>query len=196
MYEMTENQLILPADFFLPFGGQLNKDNRWVALAGMIPWGQFEAAYAQTMKPSARGQRAMSVRMAFGALYIQQKKGLSDRETVAEITENPYLQYFVGLPEFQETPPFDPSMMVHFRKRLNADIINEMNASIVMATPPEKAQNETEQNASSDDDHDDDNPPPPTETTSKAAAPAPEHNDQPTDASPSINQGKLLLDAT
>ena len=38
MYKMTENQLILPDDFFLPFGGKLNKNNRWVTLANLIPW--------------------------------------------------------------------------------------------------------------------------------------------------------------
>ena len=48
MYKMTDNQLIFPDDFFLPFGGQ----------------------------------QALSVRIAFGALFIQQNKGLSDRETV------------------------------------------------------------------------------------------------------------------
>src|SRR5699024_3425020 len=132
MYKMTENQLVLPEDFFLPFGGNLNKENRWVVLANLIPWWQFEEAYANTMKRSSRGQQAFSVSMALGALYIQQRKGLSDRETVEEITENPYLQYFIGLPEFQEEPPFDASMMTHFRKRLDAAIINQLNEAIVM----------------------------------------------------------------
>ncbi|WP_282200942.1 hypothetical protein [Collibacillus ludicampi] len=38
MYKMIENQLILPDDFFLPFGGKLNKNNRWVKLVNLIPW--------------------------------------------------------------------------------------------------------------------------------------------------------------
>ncbi|MQN00729.1 MAG: transposase [bacterium LCO1.1] len=33
------------------------------------------------------------------------------------MTENPYLQYFIGLPGYQETPPFDASTLVAFRKR-------------------------------------------------------------------------------
>src|SRR5699024_10928623 len=104
MYKMTDNQLLMPDDFFLPFGGKLNKENRWVKLAALIPWWQFEEDYAETMIPSSRGQRAFSVRIALGALYIQARKNLTDRETVEEITENPYLQYFLGLPEFQEAP--------------------------------------------------------------------------------------------
>ncbi|GGJ98550.1 hypothetical protein GCM10007063_21050 [Lentibacillus kapialis] len=70
MYKMTENQLVLPEDFFLPFGGKLNKNNRWVKLATLIPWWTFEETYANTMKRSSRGQQVFSVRMALDALYI------------------------------------------------------------------------------------------------------------------------------
>jgi hypothetical protein len=34
--------------------------------------------------------------MALGALIIKEKLGISDRETVEQIRENPYLQYFIG----------------------------------------------------------------------------------------------------
>ena len=30
------------ADFFLPFGGQLSRDNRWIQLAEIIPWDELE----------------------------------------------------------------------------------------------------------------------------------------------------------
>jgi hypothetical protein len=33
--------------------------------------------------------------MALGALIIKEKLGISDRETVEQIRENPYLQYFM-----------------------------------------------------------------------------------------------------
>jgi len=42
------------------------------------------------------GLRAKSFRMALGALIIKEKLGISDRPTVEEIRENPYLQYFIG----------------------------------------------------------------------------------------------------
>ncbi|MQN01732.1 MAG: transposase [bacterium LCO1.1] len=35
------------------------------------------------------------------------------------MTENPYLQYFIGL-RYQETPPFDASTLVAFRKRIDS----------------------------------------------------------------------------
>ena len=33
-------------DFFLPFGGQLSGDNRWIKLAELIPWDELEDDYA------------------------------------------------------------------------------------------------------------------------------------------------------
>lgn len=41
--------------------------------------------------------------------------------------ENPYYQYFIGLPGYQDKPPFDASTLVLFRKRITADMINEAN---------------------------------------------------------------------
>lgn len=82
VYKMTENQLILPDDFFLPFGGKLNKNNRWVKLANLIPWWKVEEKYAEHFKKTCKGQKAVSVRVALGSLIIQQRLGLSDRETV------------------------------------------------------------------------------------------------------------------
>lgn len=183
MYKMTQNQLILPDDFFLPFGGKLNKNNHWVILANLIPWWKFEEAYAKTMESSSRGQKALNVRMALGALYIQQKKKLSDRDTVEEITENPYLQYFLGLPEFQEEAPFDPSMMTHFRRRLDADIINQLNEEIVM-------EELNRQNQDDQDDDKDDNDEPPSESGSSKDTSGQANSEQPE------NKGKLLLDAS
>jgi hypothetical protein len=40
--------------------------------------------------------------MALGALIIKEKLGISDRETVEQIKENPYLQYFIGLGEYSQ----------------------------------------------------------------------------------------------
>jgi len=32
-------------DFYMPFGGKLSPDNRWVKLAKIIPWSEIEEAY-------------------------------------------------------------------------------------------------------------------------------------------------------
>lgn len=91
-------------DFNQPLGLHMNPDNRWIKLADRIPWDTFEAKYAELF-PSDTGNVAKPLRMALGALIIQTKFQYSDRELVEQIAENPYLQYFIGLPGFREEAP-------------------------------------------------------------------------------------------
>ncbi|WP_188624694.1 transposase, partial [Caldalkalibacillus thermarum] len=114
MYRHNQDQLIMPHEFFLPFGGQLDPNNRWVLLAQRIPWGKAEDLYIGQLKSTSEGRQAFSVRMALGALIIKERLGTSDRETVEQIKENPYLQYFIGLTEFKQEEPFHHTMMTHF----------------------------------------------------------------------------------
>ena len=113
-------------DFNQPMGLHMNPDNRWVRLADRIPWDEFEVKYAKLF-PSDTGNVAKPLRMALGALIIQTKFRFSDRELVEQIAENPYLQYFIGLPGFREEAPFDASTLVLFRKRISADMLMEVN---------------------------------------------------------------------
>lgn len=71
------------------------------------------------------------MRTALGVLLIQKQLGFSDRELVEEITENPYLQYFIWLPGYQAVPPFVPSFLVECRKRLTVDVLCEINEMII-----------------------------------------------------------------
>jgi IS5 family transposase len=123
MYRKSE-QLPL-TDFILPFGGKLDPDNRWVQLAQLIPWSTIEGKYA-ALFPAKTGNVAKPGRIALGALIIKEKSQISDEETVEQIKENPYLQYFIGLHEFQNKAPFDPSLMTYFRKRLGLESILEV----------------------------------------------------------------------
>jgi transposase, IS5 family len=36
-----------PESFEFPHGGKLASDNRWVMMAQLIPWSEFESEYAQ-----------------------------------------------------------------------------------------------------------------------------------------------------
>ena len=69
--------------------------------------------------------------MALGALIIKEKLKISDRETVEQIKENPYLQYFIGQESYSNEAPFDSSTMVHFRKRISASLVQELNEKMV-----------------------------------------------------------------
>ena len=39
-------------NFYLPFGGKLSGENRWVKLAKLIPWDEVESEYAQQFSPN------------------------------------------------------------------------------------------------------------------------------------------------
>jgi transposase, IS5 family len=60
MYRETEQQLIMPDDFFLPFGGKLNKENRWVKLTTLIPWWKVEQVYAKRFEKKIKGRPAVA----------------------------------------------------------------------------------------------------------------------------------------
>jgi len=55
---------------------------------------------------------------------------LDDRETVAQIAENMYMQYFLGYSSFNPEPPFDASLFVEFRNRMGLEQINAINERI------------------------------------------------------------------
>ena len=119
--------------------------------------------------------------MALGALIIQEREGFSDRHLVQHITENPYLQYFLGLEGYREEPPFDPSLLTYFRKRLGPEVINQVNEWIVQAARQEEE--------GGDDDDPKDEPPTSTEADPKGGSKV-----EPQE--PQTHQGKLILDAT
>jgi len=130
MYKKAELASSPPSEFELPFGGRLSADNRWIKMGELIPWSEFESEYAENF-PTEKGLRAKSFRMALGALIIKEKLGISARETVEQIRENPYLQYFIGRSSYSNELPFDPSLLVHFRQGISPNIINKVNERLV-----------------------------------------------------------------
>jgi transposase, IS5 family len=164
MYRKPDGQMTIE-DFILPFEGKLKADNRWVKMAEIIPWDEIEQEYAKLFENEI-GNVAKPARMALGALIIKEKCGYSDIETVEQIAENPYLQFFIGLKEYKTEAPFDPSLMVHFRKRFNMEAVNNINEKIFKANRKDK-----------DD-------PPPTGGKGKK------------DKKKIKNKGKLIIDAT
>ena len=71
-------------------------------------------------------------RVAIGALIVKHFKQMSDEDTIEEIQENPYLQYFLGYSSYQLKPSFDPSLFVTIRKRLSARHIEAINEVFVL----------------------------------------------------------------
>lgn len=155
-------------EFFLPFGGTLDGENRWVRLAALIPWDMFEDDYADQLS-SSNGAGALPFRVALGALIIKERLRITDRETVEQIKENPYLQYFLGFSEFIQEAPFDASMLVHFRKRISDELISSINEKVIESALEKQHNGSSSAPENQDNDHEDDPPP---------------------------NSGKLIIDAT
>lgn len=148
MYRYSNGQISL-SDFKQPVGMNLKETNRWVKKAQIIPWPKIEERYA-ALFTNRKGNVAKPLRLALGACIIQAEYGYSDEEITLQIQENPYLQYFCGYPGYDdEKLPFDPSLMVYFRKRLTPEILGEISEMII------RDAKEKDRKEADDDDSDD-----------------------------------------
>src|SRR5574344_469899 len=148
MYKFKSKQISI-MDFNTPIGMKLSSSNRWVKKAELIPWDEIEKRYAKLFT-NRKGNVAKPLRLALGACIIQAEYGYSDEEVALQIQETAYLQFFCGYTEYNDKkPPFDPSLMVYFRKRLTPEILGEINEMIIRNS-------ESKENS---DDEDKSNPP-------------------------------------
>jgi transposase, IS5 family len=131
MYRQAETKVTTLENIELKFEGKLAIDNRWVIMSELIPWSEFESEYAKNFSELGIGAPAKSFRIALGSLIIKERLGVSDRETVEQIRENPYLQYFLGIADYSDKAPFEASMLVHFRQRIGEEIISRINRRMV-----------------------------------------------------------------
>jgi len=114
-----------------PFERELDLSNRWVVLSHLIPWDEICGIYYKQVGVSSTGRPGLNPRVVIGSLIIKYLCNLDDRETVDQISENIYMQYFLGYPSFTTERPFDASLFVDLRKRLGIDTINAINERIV-----------------------------------------------------------------
>lgn len=117
--------------FTTPFYEQLDPNNRWVILSKVIPWDALVCRYQRKNTQKATGRPSLNPRVAIGAVIIKHLCALDDRETVAQITENMYMQYFLGYSSYSKEPPFDPSLFVEIRKRMGDELIAQLNDIIL-----------------------------------------------------------------
>ena len=181
MYK-KETQLTFE-DFVFPYG-KLDSENEWVKLEGLVPWGTVEQEYAKQFVDN--GHPAHTARIALGALIIKQRLKCSDEWTVRHVSENPYLQFFLGMREYTSKAPFGASTMVEFRKRFPPDAI----AAILEASIPKKT----------DEDHDDHSDPGDEsgnrEGETKTETGETEPKGETAETGTTMNQGSLIMDAT
>jgi len=117
--------------------------------------------------------------MAFGALYIKEHENFPQDRTMQHIAENVYMQYFIGLTEFNPKPLFDSRMLSYFAARFTKEGIGRINEEIYRRTHPPK-----------DD--------PPSNDDDKEGGKCKTDNGSEVggDGGKAKNKGKLILDAT
>ena len=202
---VSPNQLSLDC-FKTPFEKHLNFKNRWIVLAHLIPWDEVCNLYLRHVGFSDTGRPPLNPRVVLGSLIIKHICNLDDRETVDQISENIYMQYFLGYSSFTSEAPFDASLFVEFRKRLGMDTLNAINEKIAslkthLETKEKQTTATTDLKTPSDQDSNGDEllmKPQPEAEEKKATPvtelePLPDNNSKPAEPK---NKGRIILDAT
>ena len=130
MIKYTDQNAIRNQIFKTPFELGLDMENRWVIMSQIIPWDKMAVIYMNFMS-SGLGRSTVDLRTIMGAMFIQHTLNLTDRNTLEMISENIYMQYFVGLSSFQTAPVFDHSLLSVFRQRLGEQGAHQLNEILV-----------------------------------------------------------------
>jgi len=145
-------------------------------MSQIAPWDMVEDKYAKSFKnEKPDGRPPIPARIAFGALFIKENEGFPQKRTMEHISENVYMQYFLGLSEFNPKPLFDSSMLSEFASRFSKEDLVEINEEIYRRMRPatnEPPDGGTPRSGSSEDEVLEDG------------------------ATPTGNKGKMILDAT
>lgn len=175
--------------FETPFAQSLDPKNRWVVLAKLIPWDEICSLYNKHVGVSTTGRPPLNPRIVIGSVIIKHMCNLDDRETVEQISENIYMQYFLGYSGFTNRPPFDASLFVEFRKRLGFKQLKAINERIMslktqLDTRQDESKSPGKKNAKDSTSDLENNP----SSSGEDENPPPDAGLQ--------NRGRLLMDAT
>jgi len=129
MIHYNSSRQITPDEFKTEFELNLDHKNRWVILGMRMPWDDLVHPYIKRMSID-KGAGAVNPRIVIGSLYIKHRLNLSDEETIQQIRENPYMQYFLGLNSYHPEPLFDSSLFVEIRKRMGFEEYDKMDVVI------------------------------------------------------------------
>jgi IS5 family transposase len=124
MYRSKDRKTGQMFEELFPFGGKLDNKNRWLRISSIIPWEELESSYCSHF--SEIGRPALDGRLVIGLLLLKHMSGLSDREVVLELLENPYWQAFCGYEHFKTTFMLEASSLSKLRKRLGAKYFKEL----------------------------------------------------------------------
>lgn len=85
-----------------PIMDVLDREDEIIKLADSIDWDYIEKIYSRNFTSTKKSGNPNNypARVAFGALFLKQYSGLTDRQLVQQIKQNPYWQYFLGYEEY------------------------------------------------------------------------------------------------
>ncbi len=117
-----KTQVLFPELF--PFGGSLDQRNRWLRIRELIPWEELEDEYLKYF--SDVGRPGKDAQLILGLLLLKHMTKLSDREMIAEVMENPYMQAFCGFHSMATARTIDASTLTQARKRLGPKFFRDL----------------------------------------------------------------------
>jgi len=109
---------------------ELDPSNRWIQLGALLPWDRMVRVYVKRFSANM-GAVAVNPRWVIGAFIIKHKLRLTDEETLQSISENPYMQFFLGLQTYRPKQLFSPTLFVELRKRLGEDTFDEFSRTLI-----------------------------------------------------------------
>ena len=116
-----------------PYGGEIDRNNRWIKLSEQVPWDNLEVIYLRYFNPKKHLVIKKS-RLILGLMVGQMLMGQSDRTIIEYFHENPYFQYFCGQNSFvikREKGIIHHSLLSKRRKRLGAEYMHHFEQEVI-----------------------------------------------------------------
>ncbi len=136
MHPKQQERSLSDDHFHHRLDNMLDQRHALVRLARLIDWEGFDTAFRRFYRE--RGRPGKPTRLMVGLSYLKHAFDLSDEEVVERWVENPYWQWFCGFEYFQHAPPFDPSSLTRWRRRIGAGGVDTpwMTAAVNATQPP------------------------------------------------------------
>ena len=103
--------------FKTPLAQFIQKYHKLCLLSAKIDWDSLEKDLS-VYYTLDNGRPSIPIRKVAGILILKRIFNESDESAIERWKENPYWQYFCGEVHFQHEPPFDPTELIKFRKRI------------------------------------------------------------------------------
>jgi len=99
-------------------------------MAKLLEWDKFKLIYGKNFSNTI-GAKGVEARVVKEAMIIKNIEAKDNRGIIEMITENPYMQFFLGFDHFSSDTIFDTSLFVTTRKRLRNNSFDKMNEILI-----------------------------------------------------------------